>query len=246
MPKRRLAPLMGEMRLNFGVRGSKVQSGRCCRPPPRSPPIAMIDGRQSRRERAPPKAPAVRPPQNAGAVRRNLMGVHQEAAQVQRQALRDRARQHHEGEREAAEHEERVDLHALGDVAALDRLVELSLRRFFGAVVALSVASAMAQPRTKVLRNAPRSSTKTPIMTPTVASRSEHADEDRGRHGEEEHLQLRHQPRQHAESEIEQDREGDERRRDLHRQRETLRRPPGWRASPRRRSTARPTGGRSV
>ena len=43
---------------------------------------------------------------------------------------------------------------------------------------------------------------------------------------EEEDLELRHQPRQHAEPEIEQDAEDDEGRRELHREREAPARPP--------------------
>ena len=66
--------------------------------------------------------------------------------------------------------------------------------------------------------------------------------EDRGRQREEEDLQLRHQPRQHAEAEIEQEAEGDERRGDLHRERETRAPPPGWRGSPRRRVDGQPAG----
>ena len=89
-----------------------------------------------------------------------------------------------------------------------------------------SGVSAMAHRRRKEWRNSPRSLDENAHHDAEGDEEDEHPDQDRRRQPEEEYLQLGHQPRKHAEAEIEQDREGDERRRDLHGKREAPRRRP--------------------
>ena len=74
-------------------------------------------------------------------IRRHEVRIHQEAAQVEDERRRDLRRRGQEGKREAAEDEQGVDLDALGDVAALDRLLEFSLGRFFCAILLLGAVS---------------------------------------------------------------------------------------------------------
>ena len=78
-------------------------------------------------------------------------------------------------------------------------------------------------------------------MVPTTAS-STAIHQDRGRHLEEEHLQLRHQPREHADPEVEQDAESDERGGELNGEREAP--PNGLDRERRRIAGARDTGRR--
>ena len=79
-------------------------------------------------------------------------------------------------------------------------------------------------------------------MVPTTASSTAIPIRMRGRHGEEEHLQLRHQPREHADAEVEQDAESDERGGELNGEREA---PPDRLDRERRRiAGARDTGRR--
>jgi hypothetical protein len=73
----------------------------------------------------------------AAAVGRHQVRVHEKAAQVQGERGADVGGRGEKRQREAAEHEQGVDLGAFGDVAALDRLLELSLGRLFGLVVLL-------------------------------------------------------------------------------------------------------------
>ena len=140
LPNMRLSPAIGEIRLSLGVIGSRLKSGRCWIAR-RRPGASMSDERHGERPRRADQR-ALRDGSSAGAVDRKALGVHEEAAQ-DGAASRATARATSKRERDGAEHEPRGQLLALGDVATLDRLVELSLRRVYCSVVVLG-SSAMA------------------------------------------------------------------------------------------------------
>ena len=69
--------------------------------------------------------------QKTGSVGPDLPGIGDQVAQRHLDAAADRARKRRQHQRRTGDHEPGVDLLALGDVAALERIVEAFLRRVF-------------------------------------------------------------------------------------------------------------------
>ena len=141
-----------------------------------------------------------------------------EATQRRRDAATHGPGKAQQDQRRAGDDEPGVDLLALDDIAALVCLVEPLLGRVFGlfgssrspAIAAyfhMRGASSCSTPSTE-----PR---KVAIIAPSTSSRMKEPDQDRHRQADEEHLHLRHQPRQHTKAQVEQQPEHDERRREL-------------------------------
>ena len=149
LPNIRLAPASGEILLNFGFSASADQTKRCWMTLP------AIAADHQHQNGTPSAAISMYSRfcdqrQQAGAVGADLPGIGDQIAQRHLDAAADRARKRRQHQRRAGDHEPGVDLLALGDVAAFERIVEAFLGRvfcFLGIVVSSAIASALSQRR---------------------------------------------------------------------------------------------------
>ena len=220
LENRRFKPASGEILESFGLSDSADHTSRCwIMLPPTAASASSSNGMATAAITSRPSL--LDHAEEAAAVDANAhRNWRSRPRNVAASALAIAPGERHQDQRRAGDHEPGVDLLALDDVAALERLVEPFLGRVFRAFGVVAVRSAIAA---HASRNAARAGAarsrpsrgRSPIIAPTDQQQDQEAEQDRQRQADEEHLHLRHQPRQHAEAEIEQQAEHQERRRQL-------------------------------
>ena len=213
----RLKPASGEIFDSFGVSASNDQTSRCwIRLPASAASISSRNGTATAAEQSRGRSSA-----NSARQRRAVDADVCANWRSGRAASRSGSSPIAAGERDqhqrrAGDHEPGIDLLALDHVAALERLVQPLLCRVFclsryrlvrRPCAASGVRRELREHAFDVADEGRPSSRRSPA---TAAGQPEH---DRQRQADEEHLHLRHQPRQHAEPEIEQQAEHQKRRR---------------------------------